>query len=88
MPTFSWCTFVLRSKKNVYDRLLLEVMKKTAPDFTRKCPYVGNYKIVNAKAGRQFMQLFDEGVYRYDIVVSDSNSTGILFGSVFLQVED
>ena len=52
-------------------KIVRDVVAKTAPDFSRPCPFKGIYAARNMTIERKYIQIFPEGKYR---VVIDTES--------------
>lgn len=85
---FDWCQFVKPNKKPLFDRMLLEVLKLVFPQLLHKCPHFGHYEIVNANIGRQYVEVYPVGYYRYNINFTDASNKKLGFLSFTMKVEN
>jgi hypothetical protein len=86
LPQIDWCFYLSQARKSFTDQFTIALIKKFLPKVTRRCPPFGQYKIVNVKLEKQYFSIYPDGIFRYDIKLSDGND--FASGSLFMEVEN
>ena len=68
----NWCSLVAsRSKSHFFIRIFQESLKKNAPNLVHKCPYYGVLEEKNIIFPREFLLIFPDGDFKYNLTLSN-----------------
>jgi hypothetical protein len=81
----NWCDYL---KGRHGGRLYIYVAKLVLPQLFRKCPILGRFEFVNVNVGKIFFTPLKQGVYRYDLKLTDDESKDFIFMSGLVEIEE
>ena len=71
-----WCSLVAsRTKSHFFIRIFQESLKKNAPNLYRRCPYFGVFEQKDIIFPRQFLIIFPDGDFKYNLNLSNKEKS-------------
>ncbi|CAO1363877.1 unnamed protein product [Diamesa hyperborea] len=72
MPTMNWGSIVAEKNLNPFFKILVRLLKKTAPMAFQKFPWIGKFGVYNLSVENEsFFSMFPKGDYKVDFVFGD-----------------
>ncbi|CAO1324870.1 unnamed protein product [Diamesa serratosioi] len=71
-PRVEWCSFMDGNDQNIMMRMVVDLIRDSAPALLKKCPYSGDYKISNLTFNTdRFQSIFPSGNYKMELWMYD-----------------